>query len=337
MHSSFIRATHRSLLPSLVLLGATTLGARTLRAQDGAHAAPFTIPLWAFPTSPAAHPAPVPDSVVPRHVPNATRTFTMAEVQNGYNIPDWFPESHPSMPTPVQYGRKPNGRACAYCHLANGSGRPENGTLAGLPAEYIRKQVASFRDGTRLTANPAANTNSMHVVAKAVTDSDVAIAADYFAKLKLTRRNRVIESARAPKTRIEVMLFALDGAGTEPIDGRLIEVPESFERHELRDPTVLYTTYVAPGTIEHGRRLVAKGPAGPATACAKCHGPALLGVGPVPPIAGRSPSNILRQLMNFRAGARHEEGSATMAPVVEKLTVGDMVALAAYVGSRRPY
>ena len=325
------------LLSQSPLFGSTTLTAQKPAASVGAQAAPFVIPAWAFPTSPAPSPAPVPDSVAPRHVPNATRTFTMAEVQNGYNIPDWFPASHPSMPSPVQYGRKPNGRACAFCHLANGSGRPENATLAGLPAEYTRKQVAAFRDGTRLTANPAANTNSMHTVAKAVTDSDVAIAADYFAKLKLTRRNRVVESARAPKTRIEIMLFALDGAGTEPIAGRLVEVPESFERHELRDPGVLYTTYVPPGSIARGRRIATNGPAGPATACTKCHGPTLLGIGAVPPLAGRSPSNILRQLINLRTGARHEDGSATMTPIVEKLSVGDMVALAAYVGSRRPY
>ena len=325
-----------SLAPLLSLV-APALSAQKPSSSIDSHAVPFVIPVWAFPTSPAPNPAPVPDSVLPRYVPNATRTFTMAQVQNGYNIPDWFPESHPSMPAPVQYGRKPGARACAFCHLANGAGRPENSTIAGLPAEYIRKQVAAFRDGTRLTANPAANTNSMHVVAKAATDSEVAIAAEYFSKLKLTRRNRVVEAPRAPKTRIEVMLFALDGTGTEPIAGRLIEVPEAFERHELRDPGVSYITYVPPGSIERGRRLTMNGPAGPATACAKCHGPNLLGVGPIPPIAGRSPSNILRQLMNFRAGARHEDGSATMMPIVEKLSVGDMVAVAAYVGSRRPY
>ena len=67
-----------------------------------------------------------------------------------------------------------------------------------------------------------------------------------------------------------------------------------------------------------------------------CHGADLLGKDAVPPIAGRAPSNILRQLINFRTGARHDSASVTMAPVVAKLTVNDMVALAAYVGSRAP-
>jgi cytochrome c553 len=90
------------------------------------------------------------------------------------------------------------------------------------------------------------------------------------------------------------------------------------------------------GALAHGRRIATNGPAGAATACAKCHGPQLLGVGVIPPIAGRSPSNLLRQLINFRVGTRHEEGSAPMQAVVNALTIDDMVAVAAYVGSRAP-
>lgn len=240
------------------------------------------------------------------------------------------------MPAPVQYGTRPNGRACGYCHLPDGQGRPENSTLAGMPADYIVKQVRAFRDSTRITANPVSKTNSMHVVAAGTSDAEVAIAAKYFASLKLTRRNIVREVTEVPKTRIEVMLYAYDGSGTEPIEDRLIEVPETFERHELRDPTVVYTTYVPVGSVARGKRIATMGPNGAATACATCHGDKLLGKDGVPPIAGRSPSNILRQLMNFRTGARHDSLSITMAPVVEKLTVRDMVSLAAYLGSRPP-
>ena len=297
---------------------------------------PFVVPSWAFPTSPAPSPAPKPDSVVLHRVPNSGREYTMRQVGNAFDIPDWFPQSHPAMPAAVQYGTRPNARACGYCHLPDGQGRPENGTLAGLPSEYIVKQVRAFRDSTRLAANPASKTNSMHVVATSTSDVDVAIAAEYFSKLPLTRRNVVREVTQVPKTRIEIMLYAYDGNGTEPINDRLIEVPETFERHELRDPTVVYTTYVPVGSVARGRRLATNGTNTPATACATCHGPQLLGKDAVPPIAGRSPSNILRQLMNFRSGARHDSMSITMAPVVERLSVRDMVSLAAYVGSRPP-
>ncbi len=314
---------------SCIAISASHAFAQTARA-------PFIVPAWAFPTAPAASPAQKPDSVVLHRVPNAAREYTMRQVGNAFDIPDWFPPSHPQMPAPVQYGTRPNARACGFCHLPDGQGRPENGTLAGLPSEYIVKQVRAFRDSTRLAANPASKTNSMHLVATSTSDADVSIAAEYFSKLKLTRRNIVREVTQVPRTKIEVMLYAYDGAGTEPIDGRLIEVPETFERHELRDPTVVYTTFVPIGSIARGRRLATNGPNTPATACATCHGPQLLGKDAVPPIAGRSPSNLLRQLMNFRTGARHDSLSITMAPVVEKLTERDMVSLAAYVGSRPP-
>ena len=56
----------------------------------------------------------------------------------------------------------------------------------------------------------------------------------------------------------------------------------------------------------------------------------------MPPIAGRSPSYLLRQLLAFRNGARTGEAAAQMAPSVEKLELDDMIALAAYVGSLYP-
>ena len=121
-----------------------------------------------------------------------------------------------------------------------------------------------------------------------------------------------------------------------PIDGRLIEMPDDFERHELHDPTVRYTTFVPKGSLALGRQLVTQGPAGIATSCATCHGPSLLGVGVVPPIAGRSPQYVLRQLINLRTGARADSGSAPMMAVVRALTLPQMVAVAAYVGSLEP-
>lgn len=302
-------------------------------------AAPFVVPAWAFPTapaaSPAASPAPKPDSIVKHRVPNSSREYTMRDVGNSFNIPDWFPESHPPAPASVLYGTRPNGLACGFCHLPDGQGRPENSTLAGLPVDYIVRQVRAFRDSTRLSANPLSKTktNSMHGVAAAVSDSDVLEAARYFSTLTLRRPNHVNEVSHAPKTRMAGGFYVYDGEGTEPIDGRLIEAPAEFERHELRDPTVEYTTYVPLGSIARGRRIANRGPNGAATMCVTCHGPRLLGKDNVPPIAGRSPSSMLRQLLGFRAGTRRDSLSIVMAPVVEKLTVQDMVALSAYVGS----
>ena len=312
------------------------LGAQSTPPPAVAHMSPIAVPRWAFPTAPAPNPAPIPDSLTRHHIPRSARTYSAREALNPFDVADWFPATHPPMPASVRYGRAPEPRGCGFCHLPDGAGRPENATLAGLPADYIARQVAAFRNGSRLTANPAANTNSMHVVARSVSDAEVAEAASYFSSLPLKRRNRIVETRQLPRTRIAVMLYAYDGPGTEPIDGRLIEVPATLERHELHDPTVVYTTFVPPGALARGRRLAASGPAGPTTACRSCHGPRLLGLGVAPPIAGRLPTYLLRQLFNFRTGVRHEEGSELMQPVVDALSIDDMVSLAAYVGSRPP-
>jgi len=56
----------------------------------------------------------------------------------------------------------------------------------------------------------------------------------------------------------------------------------------------------------------------------------------VPPLAGRLPSYLLRQLIAFRTGARASPAGASMRDVVATLGIGDMIAAAAYAGSREP-
>jgi cytochrome c553 len=76
--------------------------------------------------------------------------------------------------------------------------------------------------------------------------------------------------------------------------------------------------------------------AGKTTPCAICHGAELKGLGPVPALAGRSPSYIMRQLYDFRHGVRDGPWAALMKPVVAGLSEGDMVAIAAYTASLAP-
>jgi cytochrome c553 len=56
----------------------------------------------------------------------------------------------------------------------------------------------------------------------------------------------------------------------------------------------------------------------------------------VPPLAGRSPSYLLRQLFAFRTGTRSTPASAPMRAVAAMLEFDDMIAAAAYAGSRQP-
>ena len=58
--------------------------------------------------------------------------------------------------------------------------------------------------------------------------------------------------------------------------------------------------------------------------------------GEVPAIAGRHPNYIVRQLWSMQNGERIGSSAALMKAPVEKLSVDDMLAIAAYTASRAP-
>ena len=80
------------------------------------------------------------------------------------------------------------------------------------------------------------------------------------------------------------------------------------------------------GSIEKGKGLAA--------GCGTCHGADLKGLGPVPGIAGRSPSYMVRQLYDTQQGTRKGVWADLMKPVVANLTDEDMLAIAAYAASK---
>jgi cytochrome c553 len=135
------------------------------------------------------------------------------------------------------------------------------------------------------------------------------------------------------------MFLKLDGqaAGTEPIGQRIIEMPENTERTEMfRDPRSGFVAYVPTGSIRKGEQLVTTGGGGKTVACGVCHGGDLKGLGPVPGLAGRSPSYVARQLYDLQQGARKGVWSELMKSAVAKLTPEDMLNIAAYTASRTP-
>jgi cytochrome c553 len=241
------------------------------------------------------------------------------------------------MPEIVARGRKPAVLACGSCHRADGSGGPENARLAGLPAAYIAQQMADFKSGARKTSVPGRNPDRMvKEVANAITSEEIDAAAEYFSALRPRSAVRIVEALKAPKTRVvDWHLAVASTLGLEPLGGRIIEVPENLEQFERRDGRSHWIAYVPPGSVQRGRALATSG-GNKTVTCGICHGPDLRGLGPIPGIAGRSPSYIIRQLYDFRAGARAGAGSALMKPVVEKLAMADMISLAAYVASLSP-
>ena len=295
-------------------------------------------PAWAYaidPPSRASDTAGKPADTAPRHVPGSTAAFTPAQIGDLYAAVDWHPAGHPPMPDVVAHGRKPDVFACGYCHLPNGQGRPENASLAGLPSEYIVRQMADFREGRRKASElKQLPIQYMIGVASKANDDEVRAAADYFASLKRKPWIRVVETKTVPRTRIQGWML-VPAVGREPIANRIIETAVNLEQTELRNDDSGFVAYVPLGSIAKGKVLVTTG-GGKTIACGLCHGSDLRGKNDVPSIAGCSPSYIVRQLYDIRSGTRAGTNAALMKPTVAKLTLEDIISIAAYTSSLHP-
>jgi cytochrome c553 len=322
-----------------VVVSATAL---VLAANDGppppwAYGFPSAAPA-AAPAAAAAAPAAAaaaPDSTL-KQVPGSAGSFTLAQIRDGFGPADWFPGDHPAMPEIVAHGKRPDVRACSLCHYPNGKGRPENAGVSGLPVAYFIQTMADFKSEARKSADSRkGNTNLMIAYAKAMTDEEVKAAAVYFGAMAWTPWIKVVEVNMVPMTRIAGGMFVkVEGNRTEAIGDRIIEVPDDTERTEtLRDPRSGFTAYVPVGSVKKGAELVTTG-GGKTTRCAVCHGADLKGLGPVPGIAGRSPSYTVRQLFDTQRGTRKGVWADLMKPVVANLTNDDMLAIAAYAASQ---
>jgi cytochrome c553 len=294
-------------------------------------------PRWAYPVTPPPRPGgPAPkvatDDATPLHVPDSDVALTRAEIDKGESVADWHPGDHPEMPDIVKSGRK-DVRACAYCHLPNGAGRPETASLAGLTENFIKEQIDTFKMGGRKGSDPdRAPQKLMNEIAAKLTNEEITAAAKYFSGLELGSYVKIVETDTVPKTIvINDMLVKAPEGGTEPIGERIVEVPEDLERARNRDPRTSYVAYVPKGSLARGKTFVTGG----ATPCIACHGPDLHGRGDVPHIAGRSPSYIIRQLYDIQKGKR-TGNVAPMQMVASSLHMDDMIAIASYVASLEP-
>ncbi len=328
----------------LALLVAPAIRAQSSQAEHGS-AAP---PPWAYGFNAPADPAagvpkpdplavPEPDDGKLRRLSGSSFSFTVTQIRDSYGPADWYPGDHPAMPEIVARGKTPDVRACALCHYPNGKGRPENAGIAGLPYEYIVEQIAEFRTAARSSADlRKPNTHFMIDFARAMTDDETSAAAHYFSSMAWTPWIKVIETETVPKTHIGGGMFLKsDAGGTEPIGNRIIETPVNAEATEvLRDPRSAFIAYVPVGSIKKGEALVMKGGGGKTTQCTICHAADLQGLGPVPGLAGRSPSYLVRQLYDMQQGTRSGTWTSLMKPVVANLTADDMLAIAAFLASR---
>ena len=340
----------KKLFAASALAFAAMAGAAT--AVQGEDAPPPWAYGFATPVPPGTPPAPpnpaqVLDNTTLHTLPGSKDSFTRAQIANRYAPADWFPEDHPMMPDIVARGREaaqPTIYACGLCHYPNGKGRPENASITGLTYEYFVQQMMDFRNGARRTSDPRkANTGLMTGFAKAMTDEEIRLAGKYFTAIPATPWIKVVESATVPKTKAQNGMFlTLEGAeaDVESIGERIIETPESTHATEfLRNPRSGFIAYVPPGSLKKGEALVMNGvtaAGAKVTACTVCHGSDLRGLGPVPTIAGRSPSYTARQLYDMQHGNRNGLWTPLMAAVVANLGADDLLTAAAYLASLHP-
>jgi len=254
-----------------------SLSGLTLSAQTPL-SVPNGLPAWAFN---------IPDKVQPPsaeakgtvRVPGSTKEYDAAKIAGNANPPDWFPDEHGPAPRSVKGDTGVALAACGSCHLMSGQGHSESADVAGLPAEYIVRQMNYFKSGARK------DDARMGPIAKTTSDEDTRQAAEYYAALKPIPFVRVIETSTPPKTYVATAgrhrQLSPEG-GTEPIGHRIIEIPEDPVRTNNRDPHSGFLAYVPPGSISRGEALVRNGGAGKTVQCAICHGDELKGLGEVP-------------------------------------------------------
>ena len=311
---------------SLVLLFAIGMVAQTPLAI------PNGLPAWAFN---------LPDKVQPPgaepkgtvRVPGSPVEYDWAKIAGNANPPDWFPTEHGPAPRIVK--GEPGARllACGSCHLMSGQGHPESADIAGLPVEYLVRQMKYFKSRARK------DETRMGPIARETSDEDVRRSAEYYASLKPSTFVKVVETATPPKTYVNTAgrhRIVVPEGGTEPIGHRIIQVPVDPMRTQLRDPHSGYIAYVPPGSIAWGQLLVTTGAAGRTTPCAICHGEDLKGLGEVPRIAGMQPVYVARQLICLQNGSSAGTAAALMKNVVAKLSEDDIIAISAYVGTLPP-
>ena len=248
------------------------------------------------------------------------------------------------MPEVVAHGSPPQGDRsapllpCALCHLPNGLGHVESASLAGLPADYIIRQFAEFRSGgRRITVGNARAQQLLSALKSNYSDAQVRAAALYFAALAPRAWISVREAKRVRVSVVDpvsLMRTALADQGTELLGSRIVELPESESGLRKRDAHSGFIAYVPEGSLAKGKILTTTSEWG--AACTACHGKTLNGLGGVPPLAGRPPTYLVRQLWNYQSGERHGSMSAPMQAIAAKLRVDQMLAIAAYLASLPP-
>jgi cytochrome c553 len=161
--------------------------------------------------------------------------------------------------------------------------------------------------------------------------------------MKWTPWIEVIETDTVPKMYFVGggggLCLPLEGeqAGQEPLGLRIVETPRDVNQTEpLRNPRSGFIAYVPRGSVKKGEALVLRGGPGKTVACAACHGEGLQGHENFPPLAGRSPSYLARQLYDIQHFTPVGPGAQLMQPIVQNLNEEDILDISANIASLQP-
>jgi hypothetical protein len=125
------------------------------------------LPEWAYPVNPTPTPL---DDTVQKHLADSTKAYTQAQIDDGFNPPDWYAQDHPPMPDVVAHGRKA-ANECPGLRLV--SPHQRRGTT-GIRA-HRRTQLNDIKIGTR----NGAMVPLMKGVVEKLTDGDMIAVAAY--------------------------------------------------------------------------------------------------------------------------------------------------------------
>src|ERR1700693_642692 len=109
---------------------------------------PNGLPTWAYNIPDKVQPPSVPATSRVR-VPGSNTEYDAKKIAGNATPPDWFPDEHAPAPRIVTGEGGVTQMACGSCHLMSGQGHPESADLAGLPVEYLVRQMADFKSGAR--------------------------------------------------------------------------------------------------------------------------------------------------------------------------------------------
>lgn len=267
-----------------------------------------------------------------RSLPRSNKEYSDTQINDFFNVPDWYPQSHAPMPEVVQYGSKPGVFACASCHLTSGSGHPESASLAGLPADYIYRQLKAYQRFQRPSL-----AGVMINIARGMSDEQMRQSAEYFAALPPLQVQEVQEVEQVPITYVNnrfMRLTTKEESSQELIGERIVTVPKDEFRVKARDPFGTFITYVPKNYLELGKKIVTEGNRG-AASCTGCHGADLKGTAIAPLLAGQHASYLVAQMRAYKEGVRRGDADpgGIMANNMKYFEDREILATAAYLAS----